>query len=156
MKKIKVFTLFVVCCFVLSYFTSTANVQGSLKNYEIKVVENPLPEQSAEKVWSITYSGCEMPVTVIKRNTGNGAAYIVSTKFFEVCYACTPKRFGTVKLKNSWRCIPFEINQAVINQDEVNNQHVITPHQVNDETALDLIACYLPNLLNEQYAHLLN
>ena len=156
MKKLNVFSLFVVCCFVVSYFTSAANVQKSLKNYEIKVIENPAPEQSVEKVWSINYTNCETPVTVSKRNINDGAVYLVSTNFFEVCYACKSNGFGTGKIKNSWRCVPLEINEAVINSDEVRKQQIITPNQVNDETALDLIASYLPNLLNDQYAHLLN
>ena len=50
----------------------------------------------------------------------------------------------------------MQISEAVINQNEIKKQQVILPGQVDDETALGLIASYLPNLLNDDYKHLLN
>ncbi len=156
MKKFETFSLFLVFFFVISYLASAADFQGNSRKYQIKAIEIPDMELSVEKVWNITYDGCETPVTVKKRNLDDGAVYLVSTEYFEVCYSCNQKGFGTGKIKNSWRCIPLEINEAVINSGAVNQQKVITPHPVDDATALDLIASYLPDLLNDQYAHLLN
>ena len=156
MKKVKAFTVIFVCLFAVSYFANASGFRSGIRDYQIEVIDNIEMEKSVEKVWNITYSGSEIPVTVTKRNCNNGYVYLVRTSYFEVCYSCKPKGFGTGKLKNSWRCVPLEINGVVLNDEEIRNQRVLSPQQVNDEMALELIASYLPDLLNDQYAHLLN
>jgi hypothetical protein len=59
-------------------------------------------------------------------------------------------------MKKSWRNVPKQISDAVLNQEEVKKQAIITPNKVDDETALGLIAGFLPQLINEGYTHLLN
>jgi len=60
------------------------------------------------------------------------------------------------KVKKSWSSVPLEICSAVLNAEEMKKQGIITPNGVDDEKALGLIASYLPQLLNENYTHLLN
>ncbi len=108
------------------------------------------------KLWSISYSNDETPVTVLKRKTLDGIEYVVYSKYFEVSYLASAKGFGAKKIKSSMSNVPQKINRAVINMKELKNQEILTPNKVEDEQALGLIASYLPFLLNEGYTHLLN
>jgi hypothetical protein len=156
MKKLKVFTLVVVCFFIVSAQAGAVGFRTGFNNYQITEVDNLNLGKSVEKVWNLTYEGSQNPITVVKRHTGEGTVYIVNSKFFEVCYASTSKGFGTRTVKKAWSSVPGQINGAVINAEELKKQQILTPQKVDDEKALGLIASYLPNLLNEEYTHLLN
>lgn len=82
--------------------------------------------------------------------------YAVHSEFFDVCFVCNEKGFGARRLRSSLCNARPEFNKAVINENELARQKVITPNQVDDETAVGLIASYLPMLLNPAYKHLLN
>ena len=155
MKKLKVATLFVLCAFIASTYANATGLRSELNDYKIEEINANLAE-GMEKVWKLTYNGGEKPVTVVKRDLPNGCAYVVNSDFFEVCYASTPKGFGTRTIKRSWSTVPMQISEAVINQNEIKKQQIILPGQVDDETALGLIASFLPHLLNDDYKHLLN
>lgn len=156
MKKLKMFSAFVVCFLFVSVYADATGYRTGFNDYEIEEVENLNLGKSVEKVWNLTYKGSENPVTVLKRNTSDGAVYVVNSKFFEVCYASTSKGFGTRSLKRSWSSVPSQINEVVINPEEMKKQQIITPKKIDDGQALGLIASYLPGLLNDQYTHLLN
>ncbi len=81
---------------------------------------------------------------------------MVRNDFFEVCYAITSKGFGAKKVRTSWSTVPRQINSVVLNKEQLKRQEVISPNKVNDETALGLIANFLPDLINDEYTHLLN
>ena len=107
-------------------------------------------------VWQISYSQEEVPVTVVKHKTLEGTEYVVQSEHFAVCYAVTPDGFGAKQVRSKWCTVPKKINKAVINQEELARQQIISPTSVDDDTALGLIASYLPDLLNDGYTHLLN
>ena len=64
--------------------------------------------------------------------------------------------FGAKELRKSWSKVPKKISSAVINQEQLKRQEVITQSKVDDEKALGLIASFLPDLINDDYTHLLN
>ncbi len=156
MKKLKMLSVFVICFLAVSVSVNATGFRTGFNDYAIEEVENLNLGKSVEKVWNLTYNSSGKPVTVVKRNTSDGAVYIVNSKFFEVCYASTSKGFGTKTVKKSWSSVPAQINDVVVNPEEWKKQQVITPQKVDDDKALGLIASYLPNLLNENYTHLLN
>jgi hypothetical protein len=156
MKKLKVFTIVVVCFIFVSVQAGAVGFRTGFNNYQITEVNNLDIAKSVDKVWNLTYEGSQNPITVMKRHTGESTVYIVSSEFFEVCYASTSKGFGTRTVKKAWSSVPGQINGAVINAEELKKQQILTPQKVDDEKALGLIASYLPNLLNEEYTHLLN
>ena len=156
MKKFNVISVFVVCFLVASAYAGAVEINKEIRNYEIEAVENIQMDKSVEKVWTLTYEGCENPVTVSKRNSHDGTFYVVNSNFFEVCYMASSKGFGARSVKKSWSTVPHQINNAVLNVDEIKRQHTLTPGKVDDEKALGLIASYLPSLLNSNYGHLLN
>jgi hypothetical protein len=156
MKKMNFFIAAAACFLFVSVNAIASGYRSGFNDYQIEAVENLNLGKSIDKVWSLTYNGSEKPVTVLKRTTSDGFAYVVNNPFFEVSYTTTAKGFGVKTVKRSWSSVPREICSAVLNAEEMKKQEIITPNQVDDEKALGLIANYLPQLLNENYTHLLN
>jgi|LSQX01.2.fsa_nt_gb hypothetical protein len=155
MKNLRLLFIVVFCLFTASFSANATTLYSELTKYKIVAVDDIAMYKSAEKVWNLTYEGCSNPVVVVKRIVSGDAAYIVRTEYFEVCYCSSAKGFGTRALKRSWSTVPPQLNDAVINQHEVDRQEIITAQRIDDESALELIASYLPELLNENYRHLL-
>lgn len=155
MKNLKVLSLLIVC-FVIVTVAQAANLKNEFTAYEISEISNLFVGKKVKAIWTLRYSNDEIPVTVLKRKTIEGTEYIVSSKYFEVSYAATANGFGTKEVRKSWSNVPAKISKAVICKNQMKNQALITPNIVNDQQALDLIANYLPDLLNDDYTHLLN
>jgi hypothetical protein len=155
MKNLKVFALISIFLLTVTLTIKANSYRNGFNDYKIETVTSFDTEENVDKMWNLTYNGSDKPVTVIRRHVGKDIFYIVNSQHFEVCYACTSKGFGTNLMKKMWSCVPVQINAAVLNANEFSNQRIITPKKVNDEEALVLIADYLPNLINDQYIHVL-
>ncbi|MCF6332922.1 MAG: hypothetical protein L3J11_06520 [Draconibacterium sp.] len=156
MRKLSLLSVFVVCLFVVPISANATGFRTEFKAYEISVVDNLFVGKNVKAIWTVRYSNEEVPITVVKRKTMEGTEYLVYSKFFEVSYASTASGFGTKEVRRSWSNVPKRISKAVINQEEMKRQRIITPNKVDDEKALGLIASYLPDLINDGYTHLLN
>ncbi len=156
MKKLNLLSVLVVCLFLVSETVNATGLRTEFNDYEITTVDDIFVGKKVKAMWTVSYSNVEVPVTVIKRKTMEGTEYVVRSKYFEVSYAATSTGFGVKEIRNSWRTVQKKISNAVICQDEMKNQQIITPNKVDDEKALGLIACYLPDLINDGYTHILN
>lgn len=156
MRKLSLLSVFVVCLFVVSISANATGLRTQFKTYKVTQVNDLYVGKNVKAIWTVSYSNEEVPVTVVKRKTMKGVEYLVYTKFFEVSYASTASGFGTKEVRRSWRNVPKRISKAVISQEEMKRQRIITPNKVDDEKALGLIASYLPNLINDGYTHLIN
>lgn len=157
MKNLSV--TFLTIALVLVVMVANATRTGSraeFRAYEIEEVDNLYMGKSVKALWTLCYCTKEEPITVIKRKILGGTVYVVHSKHFEVSYAATAKGFGVKETRKSWCDVPKQISKAVLNKDELANQRILTPHKIDDEKALGLIACYLPRLINDGYTHLLN
>lgn len=155
MKNVKFLSVFFVCVLVISTSVNATGYRTDFKNYEIETVDGLNLGMKVEKVWTLTYESSQNPVTVFKRNTSDGVEYVVQSSFFEVCYVAGNAGFGAQKVKKAFSNVPKQINSAVLNQEQLKRQRVITPNDVDDEKALGLIANFLPELINEDYRHVL-
>lgn len=155
MKNSKVFTVILILLVTATFSIEANGFRNGFNDYKIEAVNSIDTEINVDKMWNLTYNGSDNPVTVMKRHSGKDVFYIVNSRHFEVCYACTTKGFGTNLMKKTWSCVPVQINSAVLNANEFSHQRIITPKKVDDEEALGLIADYLPNLINDEYIHLL-
>jgi uncharacterized membrane protein YvbJ len=155
MKTITIrFTAIAVLLFASS-FSYASSVEKETNEVAITPVENLHLGKSVEKVWTISYSGQEKPVTIALRSVANGKEYVVRSEFFEVIYASDKNGFGVKKIHTSLKEVPGKINASVLNKQQMQNQKILTPNSVSDDYALGLIASYLPDLLNEGYKHLI-
>lgn len=156
MKKLSLVSVLVISLFVVSISANATGTRKEFRDFEISSVDDIFMGKKIEQVWTISYATNELPVTVVKRNTLEGTAYVVHSKYFDVSYASTAEGFGAKEVRNSWRNVPKKITKAVLSSDELARQEIITPNKVDDEKALGLIASFLPMLVNDDYTHLLN
>ena len=156
MKKLSLLSALVVCLFVVSVSVNATGLRTEFNEYEISIVDDLFMGKNVNAIWTLSYSNQESPVTVVKRETWEGVDYVVHSKFFEVSYASTAAGFGTKEVRGTWSNVPKKISRAVISQEEMKRQQIITPKRVDDKRALALIASYLPDLINDGYTHLLN
>lgn len=154
MKKLNL--VLMVCVFAISLSANATGIGNEFRNYEIVSVDDLHLGKNIEKVWTISYSSNETPITVVKRKTVEGDVYVVHSKYFEVSYASTTNGFGAKEVRKSWSNVPKQITRAVISKEELKKQEIITPNKVNEERALGLIANFLPDLINDGYTHILN
>lgn len=158
MKKLNYVAVLVVAFLFVSAVSNATGTGSRLEfnTFDIEEVDNLYMGKAVKAIWTVSYSTNEEPVTVVKRKTLEGVEYVVHSKHFEVSYATTADGFGAKETRRSWSEVPRRISRAVINDDELARQKIITPKKVDDEQALGLIASFLPDLVNDGYTHLLN
>lgn len=156
MKNLNYVTILVVGFLFVAISAHAAGIRNEFNEYEITTVNDIHVGRSVKAIWTLSYSDKEAPVTVVKRKTLEGIEYVVQADHFAVSYTATSKGFGAKETRSTWTTVPKTISNAVINKKELAKQQIITPNKINDETALGLIASYLPDLLNTDYKHLLN
>ena len=148
------------CALAVLLFAGTSVYAADPSNDESNAVEVTTVDDlhlgnSIEKLWKISYSKEESPVTIALRKTAKGTEYVVRSEFFEVIYANDKHGFGVRKIHASMKEVPDLINYSVLNKQQMQQQKVLTPNNVSDKYALELITSYLPDLLNENYEHLI-
>ena len=157
MKKV---SYVIVFAFVFALNISLAHASGTrsaFNNYEINLVQDFQLGKHHQAMWTLDYGKNESTITIVKRKTFEGMEYRVQSEYFSVNYIVTPDGFGAKAAKSSWSSVPKKINNAVLNQDEMARQRILTQNtQLTDDTVLGLIASYLPDLINDGYTHLLN
>ncbi len=153
MKKLT-FTLALMISFVAFSLGNPAG--ATVYEYEITKVENLHLGKSIEKLWTVDYSKAQKPITITLKTGKYCKEYIVRSEFFEVIYACTENGFGVQKMHSNMKKIPAKITSAVINKQQMEKQRILVPeYNISEDYALGLIASYLPDLLNEDYRHLI-
>ncbi len=125
-------------------------------DYKISSKENFVPGASFNQSWEITYGGSGRPVQVLLKTTKTGDEYLVRTGYFEVKYVNGEKGFGVREVKSSEQVVPADLNAKVLNAASMNTQKVISSTKVSSDQVLDMIASYLPDLINENYRNILN
>lgn len=152
-------TILFIAALALYLFASApvnaANANKLESLYVISEVEHLHLGNNIEKVWTLSYSKQESPVTITLYESNHGKKYVVRSKFFEVLYASDKSGFGVRKMHHSMKQVPVDINSKVLNQKEMENQQILKTGVLTDDDALNLIASYLPNLLNKDYNHLI-
>lgn len=147
---------FVVVLLGVGLSASAVSGNRIYEDYTITPVEQEELTAGVEKAWILTYGGDESPIVISFKSGKRCKTYIVRGEHFEVAYECSRKGFGARMVKSSESNIPYELNSAVLNREQLARQRILTPDEVNDERALTLIAGFLPDLVNPSYQHLLN
>lgn len=156
MRKVNFIIAIVTFLVMANSVANATGIRTEFKEFEITLVDDLYMGKKVDAIWTLSYDSSEKPVTVVKRKTVEGTEYVVSSEFFAVRYVASASGFGAKEVRKAWSGVNDRINHAVINQNELKNQEIISPNKVDDKLALGLIASYLPDLLNDGYTHLLN
>ena len=125
-------------------------------NYKISPDLNFSSNADFQKSWVIGYGESKNPVYVYLKETKKGQEYVVRTNYFEVKYVNGPQGFGVKTTNASESLVSESLNSAVLNQQGLNNQKRISEEALGSDKVLDMIASYLPDLINVQYNSILN
>lgn len=113
------------------------------------------PDNSVNtKAWNLKYSESENAIKITMSENNGQKEYTVRSKFFEVAYVMNKNGFGARLIKGNNARVPDQILESILNKAALNNQKIISTAQIDNETAVNLIASYLPDLINSNYKHL--
>lgn len=155
--KNRIFTgiaIFVFC--IITFAVQASDTDRAFKGYDIVPVNAQELSGNAEKAWVLSYDNNESPIVITLYKKKKAKHFVVQSQHFEVAYVCCKKGFGASRVKAEYSNFPEELTSKVINDSELSRQKLLTPNQVSEEQALQLIAAYLPDLVNPSYKHLLN
>ena len=157
MKKRNLFVHVMLVVFTLISINVWAGNEDSLNSiYKISPDLNFNPTSSFQKSWEIAYGESKTPVHVFLKDTKKGQEYLVRTKYFEVKYINGSNGFGARAVNETDRTVSEALNAAVLNQTKLNGQKCISPEAIGNDQILEMIASYLPDLINEQYNSILD
>lgn len=157
MKKRNLLIQVMLVVFTLISIQSWAGNEGTFNsNYKISPDLNFSPGSSYLKCWEITYGESKNPVHIFMKETKKGQEYLVRTNYFEVKYVNGPNGFGVRMITGKECAVSETLNTAVLNQSQLDNQKCINSGTIENDKILEMIASYLPDLINEQYNSILN
>lgn len=157
MKKRNLFVYLMLVVFTTISINVLAGNEGSFNsNYKISPDLNLNPSSGFQKSWVIAYGESQTPVHVFLKETKKGQEYVVRSSYFEVKYVNGSKGFGVKMVNGSESTVSESLNSAVLNQTNLNNQKLISGQAIENDKVLEMIASYLPDLINEQYNSILN
>ncbi len=157
MKKRNLFVYALLVVFTtISINAWAGNEESFNSNYKISPDLNFSPNSDFQKSWEIAYGESKTPVQVFMKETKKGQEYLVRTKYFEVKYINGSQGFGVKLLNGSESKVSESLNTAVLNQIQLNSQKCISSEAIGSDKVLEMIASYLPDLINEQYNSILN
>jgi hypothetical protein len=155
--KNKFFTgIAIVILSVVTMAVNAAETGLAFSDYNIVKLSGQEMEAGAAQAWVLSYDDNDSPIVISLHETKRSKYYVVRAEHFEIAYVCDKKGFGASHVKSEFSRVPYELTSKVINSSELGRQRILTPNQPTDDKALDLIAAYLPDLVNPSYKHLLN
>ena len=150
------FLSFLFVCFLSVAAFAAGTAKSGNENYVITPVESQKLGEGVEQAWTIAYGEGRNPVIIELYKTRKCKTYVIRSDNFEVAYVCTSRGFGARKLKVSESRVPYEITNQVINSQELERQRIISASPVEEKEAVNLIASFLPDLVNPRYKNLLS
>ena len=157
MKNRNLFVYLMLVVFTTISINVLAENQASFNsNYKISPDLNLNPNTGFQKSWVIAYGESQTPIHVFLKETKKGQEYVVRSSYFEVKYVNGAQGFGVKMVNGSESTVSESLNTAVLNQASLNNQKQISGQTIGNDKVLEMIASYLPDLINEQYNSILN
>ncbi len=155
--KTKRFILSLVVALVLVVTnTYASSFEAFNDSYKISSEEVAVTGAEAIPSWNIVYGESSRPVKVQLNQTRSGDEYIVRCGYFEVKYVNGANGFGVRELRGREQIVPVDLNYKVLNPVQLNTQKIISGTKIANEQVLDMIASFLPDLINEEYKNILN
>lgn len=130
----------------------TGNSLTDFGKYTIVNSDNPIVfEGEVLRTYELTYENTNQPIQIGVLCEKKCTSFIVRSDEFEIEYVCNKGVFGVKKMEQRFQELPKEANEAKLNKVSYYSQRVICQKQKSEDELLGLIACYFPNLVNEEY-----
>ena len=159
--KAKLFLLS-ICVLFLSVGASARTNDGkaltgnSLTNFgKYSIVQSDAPmviDDQVVKTFDLTYENTSTPIRIgVLKEKKNCTTFLLRSDEFEIQYNCNKGVFGVKKMDEKYCQLPGEATLSKLNKVSYYSQRVICQNPKTEDELLGLIACYFPNLVNEQY-----
>ncbi|MCY1723360.1 hypothetical protein OU798_23620 [Prolixibacteraceae bacterium Z1-6] len=155
--------LFSICLAILS-MGATAKIKdgkaltgNSLTEFgKYTVVNSDVPmvyKNQVLKTFELTYENTDNPIRIglLCEDELKCKTFIVRTDDFEIEYTCRNNVFGVKKIEKRFQKLPKEEMELKLNKVAYYSQRVICQNKKSEDELLGLIACYLPDLVNDEY-----
>jgi hypothetical protein len=103
------------------------------------------------KTYDLMYENTNNSVRIGLVKEKNCTTFLVRSDEFEIEYTCINGVFGVKKIEDKYRELPQEEMRAKLDKVAYYSQRVICQNKKTNDELLGLIACYFPNLVNEEY-----
>lgn len=153
--------LFTVCIAVLSLCASakikdgkamTGNSLSEFGKYTITVADAPMVHKNQVlKTYELNYENTNNPIRIGVVNEKACKTFIVRNDEFEIEYTCNKGVFGVKKIEKRFQELPKEEMEMKLNKVGYYAQRVICQNKKSEDDYLGLIACYFPDLVNDEY-----
>ncbi len=142
---------------ILAFFTliCSTGVMGHASDSGNDIFSITADNSANSSGWNLKYSASENAFKIIMSENNGDKEFTVRSKFFEIAYVLNKNGFGARMIRPGKSLVPAQIIEQIINKDALKQQKVISDASISNETALNLIASYLPDLINNNYKHLL-
>ncbi len=154
--------LFAICAALLSINVNakikdgkamTGNSLSEFGKYTITNSESPMVYQNKVlETYDLNYENTSNPVRIGVVQEKKCRTFIVRNDEFEIQYTCNSGVFGVKKIEKRFQEIPKEEMEMKLNKVSYYAQRVICQNQKSTDDLLGLIACYFPDLVNDEYS----
>lgn len=153
---ITVLSVLMICIAASAHKKGMMSIRGNSDSefgkYEIVNAETPMVLNNEEvKTFDLRYENVDNPVRIGVIPTKKCINFIVKTDVFEIEYICNKGVFGVKKINSDYASIKKDVNEECLNRAQYFAQRVISQNPKTEEELLGLIACYFPQLINEDY-----
>ncbi len=130
----------------------TGNSLTKFGKYTIVNSEAPMVlNNRAVPTYDLKYDDTNSMVRIGVLKEKNCTSYVVRSDEFEIMYQCNENVFGVKKLEKKYQTLPVSSINKKLDKVSYFSQRVICQNPKSEEDLLGLIACYFPNLINEEY-----
>ncbi|WP_340112782.1 hypothetical protein [Maribellus mangrovi] len=130
----------------------SGNSLSELGQYTITHSEAPvIHDNQVLETYELRYENATNSVKIAVVEEKKCKTFIVRNDEFEVQYNCQNGVFGVKKIEKRFQEIPEEEMNMKLNRVSYYAQRVICQGKKSDDDYLGLIACYFPELVNEEY-----
>lgn len=131
----------------------TGNSLSDFGQYTITHSESPMVYQNKVlETYDLNYENTANPLRIGVLQERKCKTFIVRNDEFEIQYTCNNGYFGVKKIEKRFQEIPKEEMEVKLNKVGYYAQRVICQDKKSTDDLLGLIACYFPDLVNEEYS----
>ena len=134
----------------------TGNSSTDFGKYTITKSDAPMVyKNEVLSTFDLIYENTSNPVRIgvlcENEKENECTTFIVRSDEFEIEYACRKGVFGVKKIEKRFQELPKEEIEMKLNKVSYYSQRVICQNKKSEDELLGLIACYFPDLVNEEY-----
>lgn len=130
----------------------TGNSLTEFGKYTVMNSEAPMVvNNKVLKTYDLTYENTDNTIRIGLVKEKNCTTFIVRSDEFEIEYTCNKGVFGVKKMEPKYQELPKEEMEMKLDKVGYYSQRVICQNKKTEDELLGLIACYFPNLINEEY-----